>query len=122
MEKNWSSRAKAVFDAYPWTSPEEKARAREEAELVAFGAAVEQEDLPLRVRTWAARQARPCYAWRGESLKAATEAFEKAILSQVLAAHAGNVTAAARALDSTPRIVAYKAKKYNLVKSHNEKQ
>ena len=66
------------------------------------------------VRRWLKRQVRPRYAWHGESLKAATAAFEAAILSQALAAHGGNVAAAARALGSTPRIVAYKARKYNL--------
>ena len=60
------------MDAYPWTSPAEKARAREEAELVAFGKDVECDDLPLAVRRWMKRQARPRHVWRGETLKAAT--------------------------------------------------
>ena len=102
------------MDAYPWACPAEKEKAREEAELVAFGENVECDDLPIVVRRWLKRQVRPRYAWHGESLKAATAAFEAAILSQALAAHGGNVAAAARALGSTPRIVAYKARKYNL--------
>ena len=103
-----------MLDAYPWASPAEKAKARAEAELVAFGKDVECDDLPLAVRRWLKRQARPCHVWRGETLKAATAAFEADILTQALAAHGGNVAAAARALGSTPRIVAYKARKYNL--------
>ena len=114
MGRNWSSEAQAALDAYPWTSPAEKARAREEAELVAFGKDVECDDLPLAVRRWLKRQARPRHVWRGETLKAATAAFEADILSQALAANGGNVAAAARALGSTARIVAYKARKYNL--------
>ena len=102
------------MDAYPWASPAEKEKARAEAELVAFGADVECDDLPLAVRRWLKRQARLRYVWRGETLKAATAAFEADILSQALAAHGGNVAAAARALGSTPRIVAYKIRKYNL--------
>ena len=114
MARSWSSAARAALDAYPWASPAEKEKARAEAELVAFGADVECDDLPLAVRRWLKRQARPRYVWRGETLKAATAAFEADILSQALAAHGGNVAAAARALGSTPRIVAYKIRKYNL--------
>ena len=114
MERRWSSAAQAALDAYPWASPGEKARAKAEAELVSFGAEVECEDLPLRVRQWRARQERARYQWRGESLREATAAFETAILSQALAAHGGNMTAAARALGSTPRIVAYKVRRYNI--------
>ena len=54
-------------------------------------------------------------------LKAATAAFEADIISQALAASGGNMAAAARALGSTPRIVAYKARKYNL-KQKTEKR
>ena len=114
MARSWSSAARAALDAYPWASPAEKEKARAEAELVAFGTDVECDDLPLVVRRWLKRQARPRYVWRGETLKAATAAFEADILSQALAAHGGNVAAAARALGSTPRIVAYKIRKYNL--------
>ena len=116
MERSWSSEAQAALDAYPLATPAEKAKARAEAELVAFGADVECDDLPLAVRRWLKRQARPRYVWRGESLKAATAAFEADILSQALAANGWNVTAAARALGSTQRIVAYKARKHNLTK------
>ena len=114
MARSWSSEAQAAFDSYPWTSPAEKAKAREEAELVAFGQDVECDDLPIAVRRWLKRQVRPCHVWRGETLKAATATFEADIISQALAAHGGNMAAAARALGSTPRIVAYKARKYNL--------
>ena len=124
MERSWSSEAQAVLDAYPWESPGEKARAKAEAELVAFGKDVECDDLPLRVRRWQKRQERPRYVWRGESLKAATAAFEAELISQALAASNGNIAAAARALGSTPRIVSYKARKYNLdnVKRQTRKQ
>jgi DNA-binding NtrC family response regulator len=114
VERSWSREASEALDAYPWTSPAEKAKARAEAELVSFGAEVECDDLPLAVRRWLKRQARPRHVWRGETLKAATAAFEADIISQALAAHGGNMAAAARALGSTPRIVAYKARKYNL--------
>ena len=51
---------------------------------------------------------------RGETLREATAAFETDILSQALAAQGGNIAAAARALGSTPRIVAYKIRKYDI--------
>ena len=121
MARSWSSEAQAALDAYPWTSPAEKAKAREEAELVAFGKDVECDDLPLAVRRWLKRQARPRHVWRGETLKAATAAFEADIISQALAAHGGNMAAAARALGSTPRIIAYKAGKYNLKQTRDKK-
>ena len=114
MARSWSSEAQEALDAYPWKSPAEKAKAKAEAELVSFGAEVECDDLPLHVRKWLAGQARRRYVWRGESLKSATEAFEKELLSQALEAHGGNMAAAARALGSTPRIVAYKIRKYNI--------
>ena len=114
MARSWSSEARAALDAYPWTSPAEKAKARAEAELVAFGHDVECDDLPLAVRCWLRRQVRPRHVWRGETLKEATAAFEAEIISQALAASCGNIAAAARALGSTSRIVAYKARKYNL--------
>ena len=121
MARSWSSEAQAALDAYPWTSPAEKAKARAEAELVAFGQDVECDDLPLAVRRWLKRQVRPRHVWRGETLKEATAAFEADIISQALAASGGNMAAAARALGSTPRIVAYKARKYNL-KQKTEKR
>ena len=121
MGRSWSSAAQAALDAYPWASPAEKAKARAEAELVAFGKDVECDDLPLAVRRWLKRQARPRHVWRGETLKAATAAFEADIISQALAAHGGNMTAAARALGSTPRIIAYKAGKYNLKQTRDKK-
>ena len=114
MARSWSSSAQAALDAYPWTSPAEKEKARAEAELVAFGKDVECDDLPLAVRRWLKGQARPRHVWRGETLKAATAALEADFISQALAANGGNVAAAARALGSTARIVAYKARKYNL--------
>ena len=114
MARSWSSEAQNALDAYPWSSAAEKAKAREEAELVAFGQDVECDDLPLAVRRWLKRQARPRHLWRGETLREATAAFEAEIISQALASHGGNIAAAARALGSTPRIVAYKARKYNL--------
>ena len=122
MGRSWSSEALAALDAYPWTSPAEKEKARAESELVAFGVAVETDDLPLAVRRWLKRQARPRYVWHGESLKAATAAFEAEIISQALAAHNGNMAAAARALGSTPRIVAYKVQKYNLKQKQKNQQ
>ena len=86
MARSWSSEAQAALDAYPWTSPAEKAKARAEAELVAFGQDVECDDLPLAVRRWLKRQTRPRHVWRGETLKEATAAFEVEIISQALAA------------------------------------
>ena len=121
MERSWSREALDALDAYPWTSSAEKVKARAEAELVAFGAEVECGDLPLRVRRWLKSQARPRYVWRGETLKAATEAFEAELLSQALAANGGSVAATARALGSTPRIVAYKARKYGLKKTTTQR-
>ncbi len=114
MERSWSRAAREALDLYPWASPAEKERAREEAELVAFGKDVECDDLPLAVRRWLAGRRRPRHEWRGESLKDATAAFEADIISQALAASGGNVAAAARALSSTPRIVSYKMRKYGV--------
>ena len=116
MERSWSDAARAALDAYPWKSPRDKAKAVEESELVAFGERVEVDDLPLGVRQWLRRNAseKARYGWHGESWKELTEGFERAILAQALAASGGNLAATARALKTTPRIVAYKAKKYEL--------
>lgn len=118
MARDWSDAARAVWEGYPWPSPTAKAKAAEEAELVAFGATVEVEDLPLGVRQWLRRQKRVTAAarpvWHGESLRDAVAGFEKAILNEVLTAHRGNVAAAARALQTTRRIVDYKRRKYGL--------
>ena len=118
MERSWSDAALAALDAYPWRSPKDKAKAKAEAELVAFGEQVETDDLPLAVRQWLRRRdgAKQGFVWRGESLKELTERFESEIIAQALAANGGNVAATARALNSTPRIVAYKAKKHGLSK------
>ncbi len=118
MERSWSEAATAAFEAYPWRDPREKARAREEAELVAFGPCVDVGDLPLAVRRWLrSRAAGPVagWTWHGEDWKTLTEGFEKAVLAQALAAHGGVAAAAARALKTTPRVVAYKARKYGLL-------
>ena len=113
MVRNWSDSARAAFDAYPWESPEERARAETETELVSFGERVETGDLPARVRRGAKKNADAGkHVWRGESWKTATETFEKSILEQALAANSWNIAATARALKTTPRIVAYKKRKY----------
>ena len=117
MERSWSDAALAALDAYPWRNPKDKAKAKAEAELVAFGEQVETDDLPLAVRQWLRRNKvdKRCYVWRGESWKALTEGFEKDILSQAITANGGNIAATARALKTTPRVVAYKAKKYGVL-------
>ena len=94
-----------------------KAKAREEAELVSFGERVEVGDLPLAVRRWLRERSKgplSGWIWRGESWKDLTEGFERTILAQALAAHGGFAAKAARALKTTPRVVAYKARKYGL--------
>ena len=116
MERSWSEAARAALDAYPWKRPADRERAAREAELVAFGDKVEPDDLPLAVRQWMRRN-RPVHArhvWHGESWKTLTEGFERDILSQALEANGGNAAAAARALKTTARVVAYKARKYGL--------
>ena len=67
-------------------------------------------------RQWLRRNAsgKARYEWPGESWKELTEGFERAILAQALAANGGNLAATARALKTTPRIVAYKTRKYEL--------
>ena len=117
MARNWSEGARAVLDAYPWRNPADKARAAREAELVSFGEAVEVADLPLAVRRWAAKRPQPRFVWNGESWQDLVCAFEKAILEQVLERAHGNISAAARLLKTTPRVISYKAKKHG-VKSH----
>ena len=116
MERSWSEAALAALDAYPWKNPGDRNKAKSEAELVAFGEKVETDDLPLAVRQWLRRRAsgKMDFTWHGEGLKELTERFEKAVIVQALAANGGNVAATARALKSTPRIVAYKAGKYGL--------
>ena len=89
MARNWSEDARAVLDAYPWKNPADKARAAREAELVSFGEAVE--------------------SWQD-----LVGAFEKAILEQVLERAHGNISAAARLLKTTPRVISYKAKKHGV--------
>lgn len=116
MERSWSDAARAALESYPWRSSADKARAREDAERVSFGAAVEVEDLPLEVRRWRrSRSGFPSgWVWKGESWKELTEGFERQILAQALERSGGFVARAARALDTTPRVVAYKARKYGL--------
>ena len=75
MERNWSEDAKAAFSAYPWCSEEDRKKAREEAELVSFGAKVEVDDLPLRVRRFARTMRKQRYVWRGESWDDAVAEF-----------------------------------------------
>lgn len=116
MARSWSEGARAAIDAYPWENPSDKARAVREAELVSFGEAVEVEDLPLVVRRWVAKSRRPRHVWNGESWSDAVGGFEKAILEQVLAKAKGNVSAAARLLKTTPRVISYKANKHGVMK------
>ena len=115
MERNWSEEARTALDAYPWKNPADKARAVREAELVSFGESVEVADLPLAVRRWAAKLSRPRFVWNGESWRDIQAAFEKAILEQVLKRARGNISAAARLLKTTPRVISYKAKKNGVV-------
>ena len=117
MARSWSEAAAAALASYPWTDDLEKARAKEEAELVSFGACVEVEDLPLAVRKWLRGRAQGPLAgwiWQGESWKDLTEGFEKAVLAQALERNGGFAAKAARALQTTPRVVSYKARKYGL--------
>ena len=103
-----------MLDAYPWENPADKARAAREAELVSFGEAVEVADLPLAVRRWAAKRPQPRFVWNGETWQDLVGAFEKAILEQVLEQAHGNISAAARLLKTTPRVISYKAKKHGV--------
>ena len=112
--------------AYPWSSPGERERAREETELVAFGESVEVDDLPLRVRRWlrSGSGGGPFagWTWRGEKWGDLIAGLEKAVLSQALAAHRWRVAPAARALGATQRVVAYKARKHGLIQESSEKR
>ena len=117
MARSWSEAAEAALESYPWPDGQEKARAKEEAELVSFGACVEVEDLPLAVRKWLRGRSQGPFdgwIWRGESWKDLTEGFEKAVLAQALERNGGFAAKAARALRTTPRVVSYKARKYGL--------
>ena len=115
MERSWSDAARALLDAYPWKHAADKDRAVREAELVSFGECVEPDDLPLSVRRWAAKRPRPKYTWNGESWQTLMDDFQKAILAQVLVQTDGNISAAARLLKTTPRIVAYTARRLGLL-------
>ena len=120
--KSWSDSARAAFDAYPWPDEAEKRRAWLEAELLAPGDEVGLMDLPGRVRRAARAAANPIpaadvvkrLAWKGEALADLVSALERTVISQALDANCGQVAAAARALGSTPRIVAYKARKLGI--------
>ena len=81
---------------------------------MSFGEAVEVADLPLAVRRWVAKRPQPRYVWNGESWRDLVGAFEKAILEQVLERAHGNISAAARLLKTTPRVISYKAKKHGV--------
>ncbi len=118
MAKAWSEAAKAAIAAYEWKCPRDRERAIAESELVAFGEMVEVEDLPLALRQWLRRrQAQGAkFVWRGESWKELVDGFERSILSQALAANGGGFAATARALKTTARVVAYKAKALGLVR------
>ena len=125
MARSWSEAAASALASYPWRNPQEQARAREESELVAFGEQVEVDDLPLAVRRWLrTRGSGPMtgWTWRGESWRELTEGFEKRILEQALRANGGKAAAAARALQTTPRVVAYKARKYGLLDKKTAKE
>jgi DNA-binding NtrC family response regulator len=121
--KSWSEKAIALFEAYPWSGERERESALRETELVSFSDTVEVEDLPLRVRSQSIRaskkssfvEAVTAAEWKGESLDEAVEALEKNILFQVLEQNDHNVTATARQLKTTARIVSYKSKKYGLI-------
>jgi len=116
VERNWSEAALAAFDAYPWRSEDERRRAREEAELVSFGDAVDVSDLPLCVRRMARRTVAegPRFAWKGEPWAELSAEFERAVFGQALEKAGGSVAAAARLLKTTPRIVGYAARKHGL--------
>ena len=118
MERNWSEAAREVLEAYPWRHDADKVKARAEAELVAFGEAVEIGDLPLALRRWAARRSKPIPAgeniWRGETWAEAVREFERAVIGQAQAANGLSPVAAARALGTTARIVTYKARKHGI--------
>ena len=113
MERSWSEAAREAIAAYPWKSPRDREKAIAESELVAFGESVELDDLPLAVRQWLRRRSdqSPKYLWCGESWNELVEGFEREILGQALAANGGNYAATARALKTTPRVIAYKARK-----------
>ena len=114
MERSWSDEARATLEAYPWKCTADRERAAREAEMVSFGESVETFDLPLVVRRWAAKRVRPRYVWNGESWADLVNGFEKAILEQAMARANGNISAAARLLKTTPRVISYKAKKHGV--------
>lgn len=117
MERNWSDAARVAFDAYPWRTEDEKRKARAEAEMVAFGAEVEIQDLPLAVRRFLRNSSHgQRFAWKGEAWADISAEFERAVFGQALAKANGNVAAAARLLKTTPRIVSYAARKHRLIK------
>jgi DNA-binding NtrC family response regulator len=86
---------------------------------------VEVDDLPIAVRKWLRRRAEggpfSGWTWNGESWRSLTEGFERTMLAQALAANGGNGAATARALGTTARVVAYKARKYGLAMNFRKK-
>ncbi|MBO7166687.1 MAG: hypothetical protein J6V88_04095, partial [Kiritimatiellae bacterium] len=52
--------------------------------------------------------------WKGEALDDLVEMLEKNIISQAFSANSKNISATARALKTTARIVSYKMKKYSI--------
>ena len=121
-ERNWSEEALAAFEAFPWESERDKKIALGESELICSGGVVQLADLPLKVRRYKLQNEKQNFAasvagkvlWKGEALDDLVETLEKNIIYQAFSANSKNISATARALKTTARIVSYKMKKYSI--------
>jgi Nif-specific regulatory protein len=90
----------------------------ERAVLLADGEVIRASSLPLSIQCPEEDGASPCVVpptlAEGASLGELVGAYEKAILNEALKLNKGNISATARQLNSTSRIIGYKVKQYGL--------
>ncbi len=108
--KRLSSGAIDMFMSYHWPgNVRELESCIERAVLVAEGEVIHPYHLPPTLQTAEASGTAPT-----GSLRYLVEAYERDLIRDALKSARGNVTAAARALESTPRIIGYKVRKYGI--------
>lgn len=112
----WSESAKEAFDLYPWPSAEEKHRFLASLEATIGFDEVRLSDLPISVRRNFADKRTPSTCWKGRSWDEINDEFQRQLLSQVLDHFKGNIAVTARALNTTPRVISYNARRLGVIK------